>query len=335
MAEAVIALDTEAKVWETLRSVLDGVLSAEDVTLDFSNADWARFKIKLTGKPFDQSLTAPVMMGIVDYQNAFYKSVGLLLKNDTRRSKLNDTERSRFELIFKVGKGSSDVESEGKDSLVSLATALSKKMTGKQVLIAILACSTLYFGNAGFAAFLNHESEIAKGVDQKEELQSLADHDERMIETLRRAAKASDLTAEIQKQNYDGYQALVKRSSEAESIEIQGTPLSSTQIDSINRSTRRSAKDVTVKERVRILAVDSSHEDGFVVKVEIIDDGAVLNISMFDPVTTQKFAKVIRSAEWDKKPIFIEFSARLIGESFQDTKMLRAWTPRKKSEPAD
>ena len=139
--------------------------------------------------------------------------------------------------------------------------------------------------------YLNHEAEIAKESATKELLLGIAKHDEDFAKTIVDAVKSSDLATQVQNQSYDGFEALVRRRREPDGIRIQGRSLSKSDVIELNRQTRRLAKPVTLTKKVRVLSVDSSNPEGFVVRMEDIDDGEVLSASMFDAIVIERYGK--------------------------------------------
>jgi hypothetical protein len=268
-----IDLDSEQKVLDTLKGVLDGSLDSTDITLDFTHADWAKFDLRLSGPKFNKSLTPSIMSGLVDYQTALYKSLALLTKNDPRINKLKDLEKSQLELIFTVREGSSEVEAEGKNPLLRLASMLADKMSGKQLLIATLVLGLAYFGSGAFSAYLNYEAGISKDDTQKETLLGITKHDEDFVKAISDAVKASNLAEQVQRQSFDGFEALVRKSEESDGITLQGKKLSKEDVQELNKQTRRSAKPITFSIEASILSVDSYSPDGFTVKMEDIRNG--------------------------------------------------------------
>ena len=326
-----IDLDSEQKVLDTLKRVLDGSLDATDVTLDFTHADWAKFDLRLSGPKFHKSLTPSIMSGLIDYQTALYKSLALLTKNDPRINKLRDIEKTQLELIFIVRNGSSEIEADGKNPLLRLASMLADKMSGKQLLIATLVLGLMYFGSASFSAYLNYEAGVSKDDTQKETLLGLTQHDEAFVKAISDAVKASDLAAQVQRQSFDGFEALVRRSEESNGITLQGKELSKGDVQELNRQTRRSAKPITFSIEANILSVDSSSPDGFAVRIEDVDSGEIISASMFDPIVIEQYGRIIQSAEWDKRRIRVLISGRRIGEQTVEAKIIKVSRIRKPS----
>ncbi|EBW2250204.1 hypothetical protein C9R18_26560, partial [Salmonella enterica subsp. enterica serovar Enteritidis] len=76
----VVRIESEADAWRVLRELLNDEINANEITLDFGSADWARFHLNFKGEVFNQTVTASVMRGIVEYQTAFYRTAALLLR---------------------------------------------------------------------------------------------------------------------------------------------------------------------------------------------------------------------------------------------------------------
>jgi hypothetical protein len=133
----------------------------------------------------------------------------------------------------------------------------------------------------------------------------------------------------VQNQSFDGFEGLVRRSEESDGIRIQGKNLSKSDVIELNRQTRRSAKPVTLVKKVRVMAVDSSNPQGFMITLEDIDDGEVINASMFDTIVIDRYGKIVQRAEWDKKVISVVISGRKIGDQTVEAKVVKVSRTRK------
>jgi hypothetical protein len=64
------------------------------------------------------------MRGFIEFQTALYHTIGLIARDDPSINRFTDADRERYELVFAVREGSSDVEAPGKDTLVNLGSRL-------------------------------------------------------------------------------------------------------------------------------------------------------------------------------------------------------------------
>ncbi len=338
MAAKVIRIDSEEVAWETLRLAIDRQLDFENTELSFEGADWAKFKVNYKGDKFFQSLTPSTMRGFIDFQNDLYHAIGLIVSGDPRISLFKDEQKAKYELTFKVDKGSSDVETEGKGALVQIGKEAVKKMSGRQLVIVLLTAALLFFGEKGVSHYLDTTVEGKKLEAEQERDKALIDltkqiskDDQEKMKILNDAVKASPRARDVSEYSDHATDSIVRNSSDAREITIQGKRLDHDVISSITRGTRRSAETKIVSGRYFVRTVDTTDEDFFKVRLENEEDeNDVIIASLEDAVAFERYKGVIQRAEWGRRPIRVKLSAKMIGDRVVDAKILSASTPKKK-----
>lgn len=200
----VIELRTEEIAWEILAQAVRREIDCENITLSFAEADWANFNVVFSGEIFRHSLTTSTMKGLIDFQNAIYKTIGIIIRNDERISLFSNDEKTKYELIFEVKDGSSDVSTDGKNKLIELTGEAVKKMSGRQLVIVIISCALLWFGSQSFNNYIQNtveEKKIDASKDKDKALVELASKvssdDLEKMHIMADALKASPRTREI------------------------------------------------------------------------------------------------------------------------------------------
>ncbi|MCB1540152.1 MAG: hypothetical protein KDJ25_04650 [Rhodoblastus sp.] len=334
----IIEITSEEIAWATLQKVIHRQIDTENTTLSFEKADWARFSVKFRGGKFDQSLTPSTMRGFIEFQNALYHTVGVIVRDDPAINKFTDLERERYELVFTVRSGSSDVEAEGKGSLIDLGKEALKKMSGRQTMILLLVTALLYFGKEGVSTYLTsiaEEKRIAATSERDQALIALSKEitasDQRKIEIMHEALRASQRARDVNEFKSQANDAILRNSSQADEVVLQGKNLDRQVVSSINRSTRRKAEERFIDGIYLVVGVDTSDPEVIRVKLQERDnDDSVVTAELDDLMIQQQFSGVIQRAEWQRKPIKVRMSARFVGNDIQYAKILKASSLRKK-----
>lgn len=333
-----VSINTEDEAWEVLRQLLDGEIDPKTLTLDFSGATWANFKAVYRGEAFHQSLTPSVMKGLIEYQNALYRCVALLLRNDARVNKLTDEEKDRFELTFQVRNGSSDLGAQAVTLLKQLGGQIIDKLAPEHVLFCALFISVAFFGTRVLDRVLKHAAEKHKTeLDAEADVQliglvkELVQSDQKKWELFDRLSQAIPQLRQIDQQSSGAFDAILHASQGADELELQGRLLTSPTIRRLTQSSRRSAKDVIINGLFLVSNVDAKTSVGFVVKFEEVGgQGRTITANLTDVILGDRYGRVIKRATFSKEPIRARISARQIGDQYLDAKVLRASKPRAK-----
>lgn len=353
---AIVRIETEDDAWRVLSDILNDKINADEVALDFGEAKWAKFCLNFKGSVFQQTVTASMMRGLVEYQKAFYRAAALLTKNDARIIRLTDKEKDELELIFKVKEGSSELNADASEQLKNIVGKCVDKMSGKQIQISIIVVALLFFGNAQMENYLSNDLEKARiEASMKEEssrikaetrrqeiasterrdtlqlIEGLMRENKRKTDLLEQAFEASEVARRVGEFNGEALDEILRNSSKADELTIQGITLNKYIIRELTRSQRSSSKNVMIKEKFLVVAVESQDNDSFVVRLERLGTGEVIIATLDDPLVSEKHHKAIQKAEWSRQPVMVHVSARKVGETYKDAKIMKASTPRKSS----
>lgn len=321
----IVEITDQNSLWDSLEEALSASGTQAPFLVDFSRADWAKIRIVYSGPRFHASITPTVMRGILELQASLYRSAAVILRNEPDIRKLPHSDREALELVFTVKGGSADTESEGKGFLSKLAEAAST-MESKHKLIGILVLAAMYFGASGFTSYL-HE----KGVhEERSELVGLSEHilehDERAQALLAKSQRETSEAREIQEQALLGLESVVRNLGDVSSVTIQGTTLSREAIDTLTSTSRRTPRNVTIRDVFEILSVDTTTEGGFSVRLRSVNSGKVFSAALYDSLASDRTRKTIQRAEWNKQNVALEIFAREVGSEIIDARVLRSIT---------
>jgi hypothetical protein len=349
-----IRIETEDDAWRVLRELLNDEIDADDVALDFGDADWAKVHLNFKGDVFHQTVTASMMRGMVEYQAAFYRTAALLIKDDGRTNRLTDQEKDDFELIFKVQNGSSDLNADAAEQFKNVLGKCVDKMSGKQVLTAVIVVALLFFGSPQVANYLNNDVEktrietafkeetarLAAASKQQEiesterrdalqTIKSLVEENKRKTDLLEKAYRESEAARRVSDFSREAVDEILRNSGKADEVTIQGVTLQQNLIKEITRTQRSRSKDVIIRDQFLVVGVESDDDTTFTVRLERVTTGEVVVATLEDPLLSAKHHKAIQQAEWKRRPVMVHIAARLVGDAYRDAKILRAFTPRK------
>lgn len=318
--------DTEESLWKILEELLSIDGDNTPFEIDFSSADWAKTRIKYYGKPFHQSLTPSTMKGLIELQNSLYRASAAILREEPDARRLTETEKARLELIFKIGKGSTPTEGDGKGILTTLNGAIAK-MTSRHLLIGVCVLGLSYFGEKGYESHLGSLKD-EKAAIKDEKVAAIPDeimkHDERMAELLVRGREQSPAAAAVQVEANRGFQSVIRNSGDASSLEIQKVPISRQQIEESRRKSRRTSSTFEIRQEFELRNVDPRSPDGFTVLIKSKVDGLEFKATLYDSIASDKDKELIREAEWGKKGVILRIIGTKVGNTVTSARIIKA-----------
>ena len=298
--------------------------------------DWAKIDVYVPEDRYDSALTPYMMQGWVDLQRSVYRAYSMAISGDPDGKKLSDAEKDKLELIVEVKSGSSDQTVDIQEIITRLGLALVDKMEPVHVLIGITIGALTFGGATVTKAWLNSKKEVklaeieslksaATVKAQVAALQTIAEVagvDRERVKLLEAAKEIVPVAANIEAEASKGREALVHHLAKQDSV-VNGVPVAAEAAQSITRKTRIEASDARLDGLYKIRKVDTTVATGF--RVHLVDaSGKELIGDVAEVMTTLEDREVIREAEWEKIPVYLQINAKeRRGEHF-DAKILRA-----------
>lgn len=333
--EGRVFIETQDDAWEILKRLLSDNFDSENVQIDFSKADWVQFHVNYKGKIFNRTLTPSVMAGIVEYQRSLYQVIALVTKGDPKVTRLTDVEKEKFELVFEVKEGSTDLLAKAQEIIESVSGKVFENMTSTHKMICIILIALMFFGAGGFEKYLDNNLELTKVEAQTTRdkqltdiIQQLTPKNAEKTKILDEATEAVPQAQGIIEKSEEAYDEIVKTAGGVDMLSIQGMQISSETIRTLTATTRRQAKKVTLRGLFTVSNVDTTVERGFLVRFDKVGEDLSVNANIADALLAERYRKVIERATFSKKPIRVVIAARQVGDSYLDAKVLSASTPR-------
>lgn len=129
---------------------------------------------------------------------------------------------------------------------------------------------------------------------------------------------------EVRKQASNATNEIMRQSSEADAVQLQGVRLSGVTVRALTGKKRRSGENQIIQGVFRVVTADSSGPSGFVCKVLRVSDNIIIQASMTDALMAAEDQERIQSAFWNKTPIFLSMSVRKIGDEYKPGKITKA-----------
>lgn len=330
-------VETEDDIWEILTQLLNKEFDADERDLDFSKATWMNFHLNYKGGVFQSALTPSVMAGIVEYQRALHQVVALLTKGDAKVTKLTDDEKQKFELVFAVSKGSTNLLADAQAIVETLTGKVFDGMSSTHKLICVLVFILAFFSYQGFEMYLDNNLETTRIEAQSERDQQLIDvikkltpSGESKTKVLENAADEVPQIDEIKAKAEDAYDNIIRTAGGVDTLTISGHTVDKATLERLTQITRRSGTKVTIKGLFTVSNVDTKKvANSFLVRFEEVNGNRIINANLADSIMSEKYQNTIQRATFSKKPIRLTIAATQIGDSYTKAKVIKAVSPRK------
>ncbi|ETD84938.1 hypothetical protein U703_04195 [Rhodobacter capsulatus YW1] len=277
-----------------------------------------------------------MMKGWLELQRSVYRAYSYAKGGSGAASSLTDRERDDLELIVEVKGGSSDQSVDLQAVIEKTAATMADKLDPTHITIIVISLGLMWAGSSVFKAWLSNRKDIKMAeIDAMKNKASIEAHmkalqtisdiviaDKNRAELIATAAAEIPVVASIEAEAAKGREALVRHVTKGDAV-VNGVLVHGEAGQSITSRSRVASEDVRLDGIYKIRKVDTTVATGFRVHLlrqsgeEIVGDLAEL-------MTTLDDREVIRSAEWQKVPVFLQVNAKSRHGEIKDAVIIRA-----------
>lgn len=304
--EAVIRSEDDA--WDLLRQVASDDFEDKAVIPKFKG--WPDLKIKYWRDGENRRLTAPMMEGLLDVQEAIYRAF-LLVEEDTANLRhLSEYQREKYELGFKINSGSTEAKPDWNALAKEFVQTVSARMSGKQATIVILAALLAYTGHSAWVEYLDHKAQVAQAEASNRQVSEMLEAykqadiaDIEKMKLLRELASRTDTGQAIIEASEDAKEGVIRSAKRVDSTEVAGVEIQPEAAKRMARTPKAESKAENISGRYMILRNDTTVEDGFRVRLRNVDTDEEFFATLRDRLVAPEDREIIAAAEWEKEPI--------------------------------
>lgn len=271
----------------------------------------AEIRVDISGERYHSSIPAELARGLWEYQEAMYKAVAFALYGVEDIRRLTQAQRMEFELVFRVGEGSTDIFAALSDFLGKLGggflTMDSKHKAYVLVAIAVVLTS-------GWAATTIAESQSAiKKEEIKAQTTIQQEHEKtRQFEVLAKIATTNAVVNTFSKASEEGAKAVVRSVPDAKEVKIGRVKISRSDIEEVNaRASKEKATAEIIQDDFRVFGAYA--RDASATKYILAGrDGTEFSVVVSHEDHTAAELDKIWAAARDRKPLSLEVNLTLI-----------------------
>lgn len=314
--ELTIKSETDAyKILEQISAGSGGEFNAEHFQINFDG--WPKLELRVVGDGFNGTITPTIMVGLIEFQKAIYRSYAQAKYKTFNTNKLTKEEKQELEITVKVELGSSKFGIDLQKIAEIFAENLVGKMTGKEILVCILGLGVLLTGESAISNYLDTRKQIRQSELKSEEqiatieaLKFVSAEDTKKAQIISDLAENYASVANIKANAYNAHTEMFKSVRTADEAEVGGVEVDGETATELVKNARKYSNDVRLDGRFRVLVVDSQDPTQFKVKLRQIDNNLEFSAIVQDQTLTRKHQEVIQAAEWSRSVVELQINAK-------------------------
>lgn len=329
--QSVITIRSEDDAYGLLQKLVDKSINIGDRQLSFEG--WPTLTLRLQGQDYQSTITPPVMKAFLELQLGIYRSYATAKYNSPHK-RLTNEEKSALEIRVKVEPGSSIFSIDMQQLLERLCHELVGKMDPTTIVISVLGAGVIWGGVSSYKSYLDHRTQVRQTEIKSEEnrvlIEQLKFGQEQETQRAKVLADALGQNARLQtiaNISEDTKASLIKRSSGADIIEIQGVELTGQVAEELVKNARRKSEELRLDGLYRILNVDSSNPEEFKVKIRCQSSGDEFVAKVQDRTLERLHLEALKNGEWSRKAVKLQINAKLLDDAIKDAVVIKAEFP--------
>lgn len=316
--------------------VLEQLLQ-DDVDIDISLVQfkgWGDFSIRLTGEKFENSLTPTVMRGIIELQQALYRSYALAVYNDENPNRLTKQERQQLELRVEIKKGSSLINIDVDQAIGDILTAAVSKMSSVQLVGLVIVMSILFFGKTVWVRHIEKsqaikekelENENMKAVleEMNKQTQIFQEGNQKTLDVLEKTIEKIPQASQLHHIANQAQHELLRSTKYADTVNIDhAIEMTGESAEFFTQSARKTWQNVRLDGKYRLLKVDSTNVRERKVHLENVASKDVFWATLTDESMDKKHINNLSNAEWSLHPVGLQIVAKSLDGKLKDAQII-------------
>lgn len=301
-------VESEDEAWRLLALFANGEDDQAPFLPKFGKWPKAEFTFWIDGG--NAVLTAPVMEAMLEFQSSINRAFMLAAEGSTNLRGLSEEERSDFEALFKIKRGSSKVEVDLQELCKEFIKTAVGKLSGRQITVLILSFALLFGGEAYWKAWLEHQKDITVAETQNQQTKELlasqhfaTEADLKKMQIMHDTVVAALGNRAIVEASNESRKSVLKAAARVRNTQVAGQTLPPEIAKPMARSARSVSELDSRTGEFDVLRVDTNVTDGFRVRLRDRSDGTEFFASVRDRLLSENDRSLIQRGEWEKKPI--------------------------------
>nr|DAT59541.1 MAG TPA: hypothetical protein [Caudoviricetes sp.] len=240
--------------------------------------------VKIKGKEYHGGFPASFADSLCEMQRGFYRTAALALHGEENIKRLTNAELEKYEIVFKVEEGCTEISTDLADKITTLVEEAFKTMPAEYQATLIGFSVLCYFGWKTFNSWQNRkssESEQATKENMAKAIESVAN---KGFETAKEIADIVSRNTETLKDS------VLKNASTADQIQLAGNVYTQADIQEANKRNKSDRTSTILHGQFRIAIIDNTYPE--LLKLTLLNKSGAEYIAKID--TTDMFAEDVQ-----------------------------------------
>jgi hypothetical protein len=244
--------------------------------------------IKIQGDEYQGSFPASFAKSLCEMQRGFYRVAALALHNDENVKRLTRDELERFEIVFVVATGSTEISTDAIEKFESIVSEAFKNMPSEYQMLLIGFFIICYFGYQAYERHCEQSETKILSQERAEQIKALQ-------EITNKGYVAVENVAALLAQNTDNLlMSVMSNAPTATQIELAGITYTAADIAEANKRAYANRTSEIINGEYQIIVIDSSKPE--LLKLTLRDIYNIEYIVKLD--TTDRFAEDVEKV-WE------------------------------------
>lgn len=237
--------------------------------------------VKIKGKEYHGGFPASFADSLCEMQRGFYRTAALALHGEENIKRLTNAELEKYEIVFKVEEGCTEIITDLSDKAITLVEEAFKTMPAEYQAILIGFIFACYFGHKSYESLQKRkeaEAEISSKAEMMKAIESVAS---KGFDSVKDVAESINRNTETLKDS------VLKNASTADQIQLAGNVYTQADIQEANKRNKSDRTSTILHGQFRIAIIDNTYPE--LLKLTLLDKSGTEYIAKID--TTDMFAE--------------------------------------------
>jgi len=318
VAEGAFVIKNEQDAWRLLEMAVKEDKRLEGAEITFKG--WPKLEVVVRGGDLKGTLPGRYLPALQEYQDAVYKTYSYAKYKEYSLRRLTDQDKRDAQLVYKIEEGSSEFIADFQEVLENTLAIAVGRMSGEQILIAVIVSALLIGGRSMMKLWLDHKQDkngkdlTARAIDAlAKSNEALAtrpsDADKNLplfVEALRESTAARKALSGFD----EASKRLVLSMDDKDKIVIDGDEYEGAEVKRYVRAQRISSEQFSVVGPAQLSSLNNSFTRGMDIGVKMLESGEAFHAKLDEGRLIDEEVRVISKALLKREAIWVHIEGK-------------------------
>lgn len=315
---------------EEAREIFFKVAAGTDTEVNFDGIEFGEyFHLEFHLPSYSSEMPRQFIQSYHSNYKRLYQLVALIENGRADIKTLTKEQQKRYEFSVRVTEGSSNLEDNGSEILAGALREAFKKMSSRQAVLVILGSVLLGCTAWGAVTYIEAQKDVrlAEITSQEREatIQSITAAQATDVATMREIVSIMQASGEVGRSAVaavnDIQDGRLRAMSETDVTEIGGVTITQEQAKELRSTARKRSIEVTVKQEMRVVDVNTSDDANIVVTLEDPETGEQTKLSYSERLNGTLWNAQVFEALQNRTMILVSLRGKMLDDQLNFTEI--------------